>query len=151
MLGYFGGVNVREKTHHLSFVGKPPLAQLSGTELFLFFSQNYRIVQCSHDDQAWKVSTTSYFYRLDDEEGNEILSYHWHPHSAPAYPHLHLKRGSLVGRAELQKTHMPTGRVAVESVVEFLVETFNVVPLEEDWEHIVLRNLRQFEANRSWG
>jgi hypothetical protein len=49
---------------------------LYGTKLSLFFSQNYSLHQSSTGDQEWKVRTEGYIYRLDDEEGNEIFSYH---------------------------------------------------------------------------
>jgi hypothetical protein len=97
------------------------------------------------------VKTEGYAYRLNDEMGAEILSYHWHPlDQGVIYPHLHLKRGAQIGRAELQKCHMPTGRVAIESVVLFLIETFGVKPLREDWSGVLRTNFDLFNRHRTW-
>ena len=55
---------------------------------------------------------TGYLYAVEDQNGVEILSYHWHPASPPDTPHLHLGHGSGVRRAELLSgAHLPTGAV----------------------------------------
>jgi hypothetical protein len=148
VLGYSGGVYPSPTNHNLCFVGKP-VARLNGTRLSLFFSQNYSLVQTV--EQTWKVQTEGYFYRLDDEHSAEILSYHWHPQVPDEpYPHMHLKKGSGIGRSELQRAHIPTGRMAIENIVLFVVRDFGVEPLREDWEQIVRTNLEIFERYRTW-
>ena len=52
--------------------------------------------------QRWHVSTAGYLYRLDDVEGNELVSWHWHT-ATKDYPHLHVGSGVLDKR-----THLPT-------------------------------------------
>lgn len=150
VLSYFGGVYQAEKTHNLCFVGDPPLAALNGTKLKLFFSQNYKIVQTSSGDQQWRVSTTGYIYRLDDEKGKEILAYHWHPTQKHKFPHLHFSQGSGVSRSEIHRAHIPSGRVAIETFVQFLIDDFKVQPLLPDWRTIVGENLERFTTHRTW-
>jgi hypothetical protein len=150
-LGYSGGVYPSREAHNLCFIGSPPIGRLAGTKLSLFFSQNYSIVQLSTAEQEWKVKTEGYIYRLDDESGAEIISYHWHPNSEyPRFPHLHLKKGSDVGREELKRCHIPTGRVSIESVVEFLIKEFHVIPRYSDWRDVIEENRRRFEIHRTW-
>ena len=96
------------------------------------------------------MKTEGYVYRLDDESGSEIMSYHWHPSTLPTFPHLHLKRGSGVDRQELTRCHIPTGRIAIESVVEFLIRDFNVMPRYTDWQDVIEENRSQFEKHRTW-
>ena len=151
ILGYGGGVYPSSHFHNLSFIGNPPVGRLSGTKLSLFFSQNYSINQSSTGKQEWRVKTEGYIYRLDDETGSEILSYHWHPlNDLSQLPHLHLKKGSAIGRDELKRSHIPTGRVSIESVAEFLVKEFKVMPRYPDWNEVIERNRSDFEMHRTW-
>ncbi len=74
----------------------------------------------------WKVKITAYPYTLEESKGGEMIS--WHPTGPGAlpYPHLHLGAAVDVGRAELEGAHIPTGRVALEQVLRFAIETFRV-------------------------
>jgi hypothetical protein len=151
ILGYSGGIYPSPKDHNLSFVNSPPIGRLSGTGLSLFFSQNYSIAQSSAGEQDWKVKTEGYIYRVDDESGAEIMSYHWHPSTEyPKFPHMHLKKGSEVGRGELTRCHIPTGRMSIESVVEFLIKDFHVMPRYPDWRDVIDENRTAFEKDRTW-
>jgi hypothetical protein len=151
ILGYRGGVYVSPKNHTLCFVSAP-VGRLFGTGLSLFFSQNYSVCQSSSGDQEWKVRTEGYIYRIDNESGNEMISFHWHPSpDLLKYPHLHLKRtGSGVNRAELEEGHIPTGRVSVEAIVLFLERDLGVKPKGDDWRARVENNMEVFERYRSW-
>jgi hypothetical protein len=150
ILGYAGGSYASSTAHTLCFRNHP-VGRLYGTELGLFFSQQYSVIQQSSGEQEWKVQTRGYMYRLDDENGKEIFSYHWHPdHDYPRHPHMHLKSGSGVSRRELWRTHMPTGRVAVESLALYLIDEFGVQSKHEDSRERISRNLEIFERYRSW-
>jgi hypothetical protein len=115
--------------------------------LALFFSQCYSLENISR--REWKVKTEGYTYRLDDEDGRELLAYHWHPWTPPTFPHLHLKRATT--RPELQKAHIPTGRVSIEHVVRHLISDWSVPPRREDWESVLDENERLFTTYRTWG
>jgi hypothetical protein len=45
--------------------------------------------------------------------------------------------GSGVGREELQKAHIPTGRVELEDVLLLAIREFGVRPRRDDWEEIL--------------
>jgi len=87
----------------------------------------------------WTVSPFGYSYALRESQGPEILAYHWHPgrRSPIDSPHLHLGAGSGVGREELQKAHIPTGRVELEDVLLMAIREFGVRSRREDWEEIL--------------
>jgi len=87
----------------------------------------------------WTVSPFGYSYALREPEGPEIVAYHWHPgrRSPIDFPHLHLGAGSGVGREELQKAHIPTGRVELEDVLMMAIREFGVRPRREDWARIL--------------
>lgn len=49
-----------------------------------------------------------------------------------------------------RKTHVPTGRVALEAVLELLIRDFGVVPLRTDWEASLAEGRRMFEQWQTW-
>ena len=150
----YGGNFVSDRPHRFTFSAKPPVARLLGTELHLFVSQQYSIEHSEKRNPLYRVKTEGYAYRLDDEDGHEILAYHWHPLPNPAdpvkYPHLHFERGAQVGRRELRIGHIPSGRIALESLALYLIEVWGVEPRRPNWREILERNLGMFDQYKSW-
>jgi hypothetical protein len=101
----------------------------------------------------WAASTEEYVYQVFDERDDLLAAWHWHPMTqlseddAP-WPHLHAygARDALT----LHKLHLPTGRVALEAVVRFLVSDLGVVPRRADWRATLDRHEEQFRQTRSW-
>ncbi len=98
----------------------------------------------------WKVRTQGYAYHVHNQHGQLMFCYHWHPWRSQRYPHLHIKYGSGVLRPDVQRAHFPTGRVAIETVILFLVAGFHVSPVRGDWQGIAESNLERFENWRTW-
>jgi hypothetical protein len=93
------------------------------------FSVRQRFVMVRTDPIArgsWHAVVTSYQYALGDDEGREILAYHWHPLVGFGTPHSHLSVGAGALRPELQTAHLPTGYVPFAEVVLMLIRDFNV-------------------------
>jgi hypothetical protein len=65
-----------------------------------------------------------------------------------SWPHLHAygARDMLT----LHKLHLPTGRVALEAVVRFLILDLDVVPRRDDWRSVLDRHEEQFRQARTW-
>jgi hypothetical protein len=104
--------------------GAPP----SDVFVQLVIGHQFQVV---HDTDDWHVSTAQYAYDVLDGDGNELLSWHWHPATGTAFPHMHIH--APVGPVS-HKMHVPTGRVSIESVIKLLVDEFGVVPLRDDCE-----------------
>jgi len=100
--------------------------------------------------QTWRVRTTAYFYALHDDR-HEILAYHWHPETSPgtAFPHLHLEAGAQIGRVEMQRAHLPTGRITLEDVIEMMIRDFAVTPFVDDWPDILAKTRQTANTVRS--
>ena len=80
-----------------------------------------------------------------------IIAFHWHPgrRGQPEFPHLHVT--SQAGSVQISaKSHVPKGRVSIESIVRFLIEELQVRPLRSDWERVLDEGERLFNARRSW-
>jgi hypothetical protein len=116
--------------------------------------QHYRLIETEAQRGPWKVQTVAYYYTLSETGDNlrEILGYHWHPQgrSWVTYPHLHLYGGAEVGRDDVRKAHFPTGRMALEEVLQLAIKEFGVAPLRDDWEEILNRTQGTFKQWRTW-
>lgn len=123
-------------------------------DLFLKISVQYRVVENRSERlrRQWRISTASYWYTIEDKSGHEVVAYHWHPGAEGAVktPHVHLGFGLGQIRAEFQKKHLPTGRVALEDILRCLITEFGVSPLRADWDLVLRRTLHSFERSRSW-
>ena len=74
--------------------------------------------------------------------------------SPVSYPHLHPKYGARIGRPELTRGHLPTGRVSLVDVLTFVIEQVDVKPLRSDWCEILKRAQRCLEKigrGHRWG
>jgi hypothetical protein len=124
-----------------------PPARLRGERILLLnVTQHYRIVEAEGDRGPWKVQTAGYDYEVLNEDGSEFLIYHWHPDgiSPEVRPHLH------IGGAH-RKTHIPTGRVAMEDVVRMCLRDLGTEPQRGDWAEVLEESQAAFETWRTWG
>lgn len=148
VLGHRGGYYPAPKPHVLTFAGTDGSVALQGVSLNLAFTQHYSFIPgdarvANVAELPYEVRTVYYAYGLEDREtGHEIFSYHWHPDgvSPVRHPHLHLERGAQIGRRELSEGHLPTGRVALEDVLTFVIEQFHAKPLKRDWRRDLARS-----------
>lgn len=146
-----GGYYASPKPHPLTLARGLPVALGGGMGLAIKVSQQYRVLEKPAPRQPWQVSTVAYAYTLQEVNGPEILSYHWHPNvpNSVSFPHLHLGYGTAIQREELWGAHLPTGRVILEDFVRLLVEEFGVPPERADWEDALAQSRAEFEADRT--
>ncbi len=125
----------------------------NGQALKLELRHRFVVRQVDRNRGLWTASTREYAYRVSDERDDLLAEWHWHPMTqisdddAP-WPHLHAYgvRDALT----LHKLHLPTGRVALEAVVRFLILDLDVVPRRDDWRAILDRHEEQFRQTRTW-
>lgn len=156
-LNHPGGYYVREEPFVLTLGDGLPVrlgrVRTDESPLSLSFTMWYRVVAAEGQRGPWKVSTTGYEYSLDDDQGREVLAYHWHPESETSwadFPHLHIEAGAEVGRKSLIGKHLPTGRVAFEQVLWVAIHELGVKPLRADWEQVLQESLALFHQYRTW-
>lgn len=126
---------------------------LQGTHrLELSIRHRYDIVAQADGPGTWTARSTGYWYQVRQANGPDVLAYHWHPLShrgQVAFPHVHL--GGSTSPIDLAGgKHLPTGHVAVEAVVRFLLRELHVRPLRADWEAVLATNEADFNARRTW-
>jgi hypothetical protein len=118
---------------------------LQGREQFeLGIRMHYRVSREPALRRSWTVETVRYLYALRDNEGREVLSYHWHPaeRSISNDPHLHLGPASRVGHRALARAHLPTGLIALQDVLRFAIGELGVRPRRRDWARILRTDRR---------
>jgi hypothetical protein len=136
------------KTYALA-VGKEATFRASADPLiFAEISMQFMLVQVPERDRAqlgrYKVKTIRYRYGVHDHKRREKLSYHWHPGVEVDFPHLHV--------ADLEKCHLPTGRISIEEFIWLLFDGFAVKPKKQhEWEKILATSQQRFKEFRTWG
>ncbi len=86
--------------------------------------------------------TVGYYYQFLGEDSAELIRFEWHPERGTAgYPHLHI-HGRSADRIITDRTHIPSGRVSLASVVRFAIEELGVRPLRPDWATVLAKEER---------
>lgn len=119
--------------------------------LELSLLHTFHLRQRADDPRYWTATSANYYYQVREQDGPEIIAFHWHPgrRGQPEFPHLHV--ASHVGSVHMAaKHHVPTGRVSLESVVRFLIEELHARPLRQDWQRVLDEGQQHFDRRRSW-
>lgn len=148
-----GGYHVGEE-YSLALRGGDSVHLGGEANIAISIIQYFRPVRDDRKDYGpFKVSTTAYYYTIEDENDHEILVYHWHPtapKSKTPYPHMQLEYGAKVGRQELPGEHIPTGRVSLEAFIRLLLEVFKVPEQKADWRDVLSRTEQRFDLYKNW-
>ena len=85
--------------------------------------------------QRWLVRPVRYDYKLDGEDGRELLAYHWHPSgfSHERRPHLHWGAGMDYAASEWQKAHLLTGAISPVAILEPCLAVPGVPARRSEW------------------
>lgn len=125
-----------------------------GSHPALFVGIEYVIVEDSDAARAaerFRIATRKYTQHVYNSLREDVLLYHWHPDTAHDGPHLHMGRTQLGGNPAIPAdAHIPTARVAVESLVLFLIEELGVVPIHSTYSAIIRPHLANFVQHRNW-
>ncbi len=126
------------------------LVRADGKALFIDIGQEIELV-----DDGKKASTKYYIYSLLDEEKKDLIGFHFHPdltEDPVLYPHIHVYADADKRYAffNLHKRHIPSGRVALEDVIEWILAELTVKPLRDDWKDVLNQSREKFKAIRTW-
>lgn len=106
---------------------------------------DFEVIEDVENSDRFNVQVVGYWHDVRDQEGHELIAYHWHPTGASTVrtPHLHLSSrinpvpvasGTALPFAGM---HIPTGFVTLQNLVRFLIIEFGVVPRRSDWEAVL--------------
>jgi hypothetical protein len=116
-----------------------------GADLYLTAGLDFQFVE--RDD--WHCTTLAYTYTLYSPELVEVMSWQWR-RGSPQLPHLHVRADMPALGGAIRKLHLPTGRVAFEEIVAFLINDLDVVTRMDDWRERVDEALYYFLTYRTW-
>ena len=128
------------KTQSLILAGGDDVVVGSG---FYIYASHWFVVTDVKD--GFVVRTGGYMYTINtDDLGGELASWHWHPdrESWCKSTHIHI-RGE-------PGDHLPSGRVALEEIVCWLILQAEVPALRPNWAEVLDRNEEDWVSRRSW-
>ena len=109
-----------------------------GAHLSLRLNERFRVGSTGDEGKFWSATTVGYQYQLHTDADEEILAFHWHPEQGwPDHPHLHISSGAGTLRPEFHRAHLPTGEVALEAFLAFVIRDFSVRPLRADYATVL--------------
>ena len=122
------------------------------SKLFIDINQH---IEDPSSANGFKVSTKFYLYSIADENNNDLIGFHYHPELTEdpvPYPHIHAyaDQDARFLSLNLHKRHIPSGRVALEDVVRWLIDEMKVTPIRDDWDTVLAEAKEKFTSNRSW-
>jgi hypothetical protein len=139
-----GGYDTSRRPSKFAFTRNPTMLRGSGLEFL--FEQEFYINNFENDPKKWEVSVSKYAYIIWNRlTRHELFAFHWdrEVRGPVPYPHLHIGFGTKSASPPVgPKIHVPTGRVAVEDIVFFLISELGVPPVPEhklDWKEVLLR------------
>ncbi|MEX2238058.1 MAG: hypothetical protein WEB00_11035 [Dehalococcoidia bacterium] len=105
--------------------------------LHFLVSHQFEVVQDEAPGRLWTAKSQEYAYEVLSA-GEKVIAFHWHPsENRVAFPHIHFEKGAGVRNENLQRAHIPSGRVSLAAVVRFLIEDFGVPPQRRDWSRVL--------------
>lgn len=147
-----GGRGDLGKVHPLLLNNGKPM-ELGG-HLNLSTMIHYEIIRDgSSSSQPFRITTRAYMHTVATDRA-ELLSAHWHPIGSSPYaePHWHVGAAALAPDGVFTpRSHIPSGRIAFETVVRMAIEQFGVSPAKQDWVEVLDRCEENFTQHRSWG
>lgn len=98
---------------------------------------------------AYKISTPKYTYAISTtKDDKEFLAFHW---DGSADPHIHVGFAAKeIGAPMDKKLHIPSGRVAVEQVVRFLITELGAPERDRNALSILAERLKVFWKHKTW-
>ncbi len=159
-------VEPSQKAYPLEFKEAIPtkLTMDDRTKPALHFGFRHEFKILRDDDSGmprYRISTVQYEYSVLDELDRELLVFHWQRNppltsGLKSLPHLHVNANVVHRSARgdetvigMDKRHIPTGRVSLESVVRMLIEEFDVKPIHKKWSNVLVKTAAEFERRRS--
>ena len=128
------------------------LQQKNNSKLFINIRQESQQPNARND---YLVSTKGYIYTILDAKKKDLVGFHYHPEldeDPVMHPHIHVDADADEQFAEfnLHKRHIPSGRVALEDVIEWLIVELEVKALRSNWQQILQTTRKKFKRICTW-
>jgi hypothetical protein len=129
----------------------PTPIRLTGSDYQLHIAHTFCFIEANRE---WRVTSLNYTYAIELARDNQkVVAFHWDGHGNGDVPfaHLHLGHANVEASPFLgPKAHIPTGRVAIEDVIYFLIDELRVQPLRHDWRNVLATARKPFITHKTW-
>jgi hypothetical protein len=120
----------------------------------LFIDINQEIEEPTETNE-YRVSTRYYLYSIADSDQNDLIGFHYHPElneDPVLYPHIHAyaNKDERFLPLNLHRRHIPSGRIALEDVIRWLIDELEMKPNRDDWDAVLTSAREKFKSNQSW-
>lgn len=135
-----------------------PVAHPSG-RFAVAVSLRFVIKEADLPAGPFRTGVVGYTYEVrtnpkDEAKGERVLAFHYHPRPGSyQQPHLHVSSKLTTSVSHLGVAlgrHIPTGRVTLEEVVQYLVDEMGVRANRPDWLEVLTLGLGNHRAWRTW-
>jgi len=114
----------------------------------------FKVIEDDRDTYGpYRMTTLGYQYIVEQDDGQEVIVYHWHPrgNSHRQDPHIHVGQAQLADDAVISRhSHLTSGRVTFESVIRMTITEWDVQPLVDDWDDRLVAAESPHLLFRSW-
>lgn len=129
-----------------------PIGRRDGTRLFIDINQE---IDNPTQANGFKVSTRYYLYSVADSNIDDLVGFHYNPELTDdpiLYPHIHAyaNQDPRFQPLNLHRRHIPSGRVALEDVIRWLIDELEIVPARSDWDKVLADAREKFKNSQSW-
>jgi hypothetical protein len=130
--------------------GDPVAVPLFGNRLFLYLAQYLTAER--EPDKTWRLRTLQYAYRIQDGPSDRDACFFRFEYVNPRIrqmeqPRHHLHIPATLPCGNLEDLHIPTGWVAIEELIRFLITELGVRPRVSDWNAKLIESENVF---REW-
>lgn len=121
-------------------------------DLYFLLEQSFSIIPHPRFAGDWKVHTEGYIYKLCGlrDLTRPLIEWHWHPDKEQrgrAERHIHFHGTSQTG-SDLSSLHVPSERVSLESILNFLIRDLGV-EAKPGWEGELQETEQRFKKYRT--
>ena len=134
-----------------SFSGLTPVPVRLTNRGWLLAAQTLGIRESRRDGQLWLTTLKStYGWQTTDADASWLVRWEYERDGAGLYPashiHVNAEPDEYEGEKYFPKLHLPSGRVAIEDVLEFLVTEQGVIPVSDNWPEVLSESRQLFRA-----
>jgi hypothetical protein len=110
---------------------------------WLFAAQVLGVRESRRDGNLWLATlSATYQWQAGEDDGSWLVRWDYEREPPHGYPrsHIHVNAspgGYPAGRKDFHKLHLPTGRVAIEDVVSFLIREQEAASVSPLWEAVL--------------
>jgi hypothetical protein len=110
---------------------------------WLFAAQVLGVRESRRDGNLWLTTlAATYQWQALEDDGSWLVRWEYEREPSGSYPRSHVHVNATPasyeeGRKDFHKLHLPTGRIAIENIVSFLIREQELPPVSDRWDEVL--------------